>query len=151
MWATEQDVPLSSSSSFVIIIIIITRGVSLSLRRNPSLHALHNFLSFAMWPRRSYILDQIVAPSHSWSASRSFMSTGYPFSDSDCSSIVTAPRHVKPRPSVFAFSYASWIMSVTPHLFPNPVCTLSILEGDSYHDSFQSSFELWPVSQVGCC
>ena len=32
-----------------ILIIIITQGVFLSLRRNPSLHALHNFLSFAMW------------------------------------------------------------------------------------------------------
>ena len=32
----------------VIIIIIITQGVSLSLRRNPSLHACHNFLSLAM-------------------------------------------------------------------------------------------------------
>ena len=31
------------------LIIIITQGVSLSLRRNPSLHALHNFLSFAVW------------------------------------------------------------------------------------------------------
>ena len=30
-------------------IIIIIQGVSLSLRRNPSLHACHNFLSLAMW------------------------------------------------------------------------------------------------------
>ena len=30
------------------LIIIITQGVSLSLRRNPSLHALHNLLSLAM-------------------------------------------------------------------------------------------------------
>ena len=32
----------------IIIIIIIRQDVSLSLRRNPSLHAFNNFLSFAM-------------------------------------------------------------------------------------------------------
>ena len=55
-------------------------------------------------PGRSYILDQVVAPSCSWSASSSFMSTGYSFCGSDCPSIVTSPCHVS-RPSVFAFSY----------------------------------------------
>ena len=38
---------LAYNKSFIII--IITQGVSLSLRRNPSLHACHNFLSLAMW------------------------------------------------------------------------------------------------------
>ena len=55
-------------------------------------------------PRRSYISDQVVAPSRSWSASRSFMSTEYPFCDPDCPSVVMSPRHLF-RSSVFAFSY----------------------------------------------
>ena len=58
---------------------------------------------------------------------------GYPFCDSDCPSIVTSPRHVA-RPSVFAFSYAPDNVCQTT-LFSDPFCTLSILEGDSYHDS----------------
>ena len=61
------------------------------------------------------------------------MSTGYPFCDSDCPSVVTSPRHVI-RPSVFAFSYVPDNVCHTT-LFPDPVCTLSVLEGDSYHDS----------------
>ena len=36
-------------------------------------------------------------------------------------------------PSVFAFSYAPDVCHIT--LFVDPVCTLSVLEGDSYHDS----------------
>ena len=62
------------------------------------------------------------------------MSTGYPFCDSDCPSIVKSPRHVS-RPSVFAFSYVPDNVCHTT-LFPDPVCTLSVLQGDSYHDSF---------------
>ena len=61
------------------------------------------------------------------------MSAGYPFCDSDCPSTVTSPRHVF-RPSMSAFSYAPDNVCHTT-LFPNPVCTHSILEGDSYHDS----------------
>ena len=45
-----------------------------------------------------------------------------------------SPRHMA-CPSVFAFSYAPDNVCRTT-LFPDPVCTLSILEGDSYHDSF---------------
>ena len=37
-------------------------------------------------------------------------------------------------PSVFAFSYAPDNVCHT-RLFPDPVYTLSVLEGDSYHDS----------------
>ena len=59
------------------------------------------------------------------------MSTGYPFCDCDCPSVVTSPRHVI-RPSVFAFSYVPDNVCHTT-LHPDPVCTL---EGDSYHDSF---------------
>ena len=58
---------------------------------------------------------------------------GYPFCDSDCPSIVMSPRHVA-RPSVFAFSYAPDNVCQTT-LFSDPFCTLSILQGDSYHDS----------------
>ena len=65
------------------------------------------------------------------------MSTGYPYCDSDCPSIVMSPRHV-PRLSVFAFSYAPDNACPTT-LFPDPDCTLSILQGDSYHDSLHFS------------
>ena len=61
------------------------------------------------------------------------MSTGYPFCDSDCPSVVMSPRHVV-RPSVFAFSYVPDNVCHTT-LFADPVCTLSVLQGDSYHDS----------------
>ena len=76
------------------------------------------------------------------------MSTGYPFCDSDCPSVVTSPHHVA-RPSVFAFSYFPDDVCHTT-LFPDLVFILSILEGDSYHDS-PSSFVLRPVSKVWCC
>ena len=66
------------------------------------------------------------------------MSTGYPFCDSDCPSVGKCPRHVS-RSSVFAFSYAPDNVCQTT-LFADPVCTLSILEGDSYHDSFHLPF-----------
>ena len=62
-----------------------------------------------------------------------FVFTVYPFCDSDCPSLVTSPRHVA-SPSVFAFSYAPDNISHNT-LFPDPVCTLPILQGDSYHDS----------------
>ena len=45
--ANKSDVNPGIMSKHIIII-IITQGVYLSLRRNPSLHALHNLLSFAM-------------------------------------------------------------------------------------------------------
>ena len=61
------------------------------------------------------------------------MCTGYPFRDSDCPSVVISPRHVFP-PSMFAFFYVSDNVCHTT-LFPNPVCTLSVLEGDSYYES----------------
>ena len=77
-------------------------------------------------PGRSYILDQVIAPSCSWSAWRSFISTGYTFYDSDCPSVVTSPRYVF-RPSVFAFSYVPDNVCHTT-LFPDPVCTLSVLQ-----------------------
>ena len=60
------------------------------------------------------------------------MPTGYPFCNSDCPSVVTS-RHVF-NPSVFAFSYVPHNICHTT-LFPNPVCTLSALTSDSYHDS----------------
>ena len=63
----------------------------------------------------------------------SFMSTRHPFCDSDCPSVVMSPRHVA-CPSVFAFSYVPDNICHTT-LFANPVCTLSVLQGDSYHDS----------------
>ena len=49
-----QIVPITLKSAKIVpapksSLIIITQGVSLSLRRNPSLHACHNFLSLAMW------------------------------------------------------------------------------------------------------
>ena len=52
------------------------------------------------------------------------MSTGYPFCDSDCSSIVTSPRQVS-RPSVFAVPYVPDNVCYTT-LFPHAVCTLSM-------------------------
>ena len=61
------------------------------------------------------------------------MSTGYPFCDSDCPSVVMSSRHVF-CPSVFAFSYVPDNVCHTT-LFADPVCTLSVLEGDSYDDS----------------
>ena len=61
------------------------------------------------------------------------MCTGYPFCNSDCPSVVTSPRHMF-RPSVFAFSYVPDNVCYTT-LFLDPVCTLSVHEGDSYHDS----------------
>ena len=73
------------------------------------------------------------------------MSIGYPFCTSDCPSVVTSPRHVT-RPSVFAFSYAPDNICHTV-LFTDPVCTLSVLQGDSYHDSLHFwvviSFSSW--------
>ena len=83
-------------------------------------------------PSTSYISDQVVAPSRSWSTSRYFMSTGYPFCDSDCPSVVTFPLHLF-HPSVFAFSYVPDNVC-NPTLFADPVCTLSVLQGVSYHD-----------------
>ena len=76
--------------------IIIIQGVFLSLRRNHSLHALHKLVFCNVTSGRSHILDQIVTPSQSCLTSRSFMSTGYPFCDSDFPSIATSPRHVDP-------------------------------------------------------
>ena len=61
------------------------------------------------------------------------MSTGYPFCNSDCPSVVTSSRHVI-RPSVFAFSYVPDNICHTT-LLPDPACTFSVLECDSYHDS----------------
>ena len=58
---------------------------------------------------------------------------GYLFCDSNCPSIVTFPRHVS-HPSVFAFSYVPDNVCHTT-LFPDPICTLSVLKGDSDHDS----------------
>ena len=60
----------------------------------------------------------------------------------DCPSVVTSPRHVH-RPSVFAFSYVPDNVYHTT-LFPDPFCTLSVLEGDSYCDSL--SMFLWVVT-----
>ena len=65
------------------------------------------------------------------------MSTVYPFRESDCLSVVTSPCHVS-RTSVLAFSYAPDNACHTT-LFPDPVCTLSVLQGDSYHDSLHIS------------
>ena len=60
------------------------------------------------------------------------MSTGI-HSVTDCPSIVMSPCHMS-LPSVFAFSY---VPDNVCHiiLFPDPVCTLSVLQGNSYHDS----------------
>ena len=63
---------------------------------------------------RSYISDLVVSPSRSWSASRFFMSAGYPFCDSGCPSVVTSPRHVF-RLYVFAFSYVPANVCYTTH------------------------------------
>ena len=82
---------------------------------------------------RSYISDQVFAPSRSWSASGSLMSTGYPFFDSDCPSVAMSPRHAT-RPSAFAFSHVPDNVCHTT-LFAGPVCTIYVLQGDSYHDS----------------
>ena len=51
----------------------------------------------------------------------------------DCPSVVMSLRHVI-RPSVFAFSYVPDNVCHTT-LFVDLVCTLSVLQGDSYHDS----------------
>ena len=56
------------------------------------------------------------------------MSTGYPFCVSDCPSVVTS-CHVA-CPSVFVFSYVPDNVCHTT-LFPDPVCTLSVLQDDS--------------------
>ena len=58
------------------------------------------------------------------------MSTGYRFCDCACSSVVTSPQYVS-HPSVFAFPYVPDSVCHTT-LFQNPVCTLSVLEGDFY-------------------
>ena len=46
--ATDNAAVLPARVRNYIVVVIISQGVSHSLRRNPSLHALHNFLSFAM-------------------------------------------------------------------------------------------------------
>ena len=125
---------ITTPTSFLHFLNVITQSVSLSLRRNPYLHALHNLLSFAMWFQ--------VGPTY-WTKSSHHLVLGRPrgllfprsiHSVTNCPSIVTFLRHVT-RPSVFAFSYAPDNVCRTT-LFPDPVCTLSILQGDSYHDSF---------------
>ena len=75
------------------------------------------------------------------------MSTAYQFCESDCLSIVRSPCHVT-HPSVFAFSYAPDNVCHTT-LFPDPVCTLSIIEGDSYHDSFYLPFSCDQFLKLG--
>ena len=66
------------------------------------------------------------------------MSTGCPFCDSDCPSVVMTPRYV-PHPSVFAFSYVPDNVCHTS-LFSDQAYTLSVLQGDSYHDSLHLPF-----------
>ena len=61
------------------------------------------------------------------------MSTKYSFRNFDRSSVISSPCHVI-RPSVFAFSYAPDNVCHTT-LFKDPVCTLSVIASDSYHDS----------------
>ena len=75
------------------------------------------------------------------------MSMGYPFCDSDCPSVVTSPLpHVPTHLCLLSLMFL--IMSVTPLCFRIQFVTLSILEGDSYHDSFHlplvvTSFSSW--------
>ena len=88
-----------------------------------------------MTPGRSYISEQVVAPSRSWSDTRSFMSVGI-HSVTLIVHLLSGPLRVLAMFSTHLclLSLMFLIMSVTP-LFLDPVCTLSILQGDSYHDS----------------
>ena len=71
--------------------------------------------------------DQVIALSCSWSASRSFMSMGYLFCDSDCPILLSLLLDKwSAHPCLCSLMFL--IMSVTP------LC-LRIQEGDSYHDS----------------
>ena len=85
--------------------------------------------------RRSHISEQVVASPNSWSASRSFMSTIIHSVTLDYPSVVMSPKslcHVT-RPSVLAFSYVPDNVCHTTVF--RSVCTLSVLQGDSHHDS----------------
>ena len=93
---TNNRTTTNTTTTTTTIIIIITQGVSLSLRRNPSLHALHNFLSFTMGLQ--------VGPTYQIKLSHNLV-LGRPrgllcprgiHSVTDCPSIVTSPRHVTP-------------------------------------------------------
>ena len=114
----------------IIAIITISKSVSLSLRSNLSLHAFHNFLSFAMWlqlgPKyRIKSLHHLVL-GQPWD----LLCPWGIHSVTDCPFVVISHCHVT-RPYVLAFSYVPDNVCHTT-LFPNPVCTLSVLEGDQF-------------------
>ena len=71
-----------------------SQGVSLSLRMNSSLHALHNFLSFAMWLHVG--LTYRIKSSHHLGLDRprGLLCPRGIHSVTDCPSIVMSPRHV---------------------------------------------------------
>ena len=82
---------------------------------------------------RSYISDQVVAPSRSWSASMSFMSTGHPFCDLIIHLLLRLPAMCSAQLRLLSLYVPDNVCHTT--LFADLVCTLSVLEGDSYHDS----------------
>ena len=107
--------------------------VFLSPSEGTPLHAFHNFLSLAMWLQvgptyRIRSSHHLILRSLRVPCPRGIHSVSL-----RCPSVVTSHGHVA-RPCVFVFSYVSDNICHTT-LFPDPVCTFSLLEGDSYHDS----------------
>ena len=65
----------------------------------------------------------------------------------DCPSVVTSP-HCMSRPSVFAFSYVPDNFCHTT-LFRDSVCTVFVLEDDSYHDSLHLPLDFDQFLKLG--
>ena len=106
---------------------------SLSLRRNPSLHPFRN--SFPCLSQR----DSKVGPTYRIKSSH-YLVLGRPRGLLCPRGIHSVTLIVHQLSFLLATCSAhlcllSLIMSVTP-LFPDPVCTLSVLEGGFYHNSF---------------
>ena len=70
------------------------------------------------------------------------MSTGYPLCDSDCPSIITCLAHL-------CLLYLMFDNICHTTLFPDPVCTLSVLEGDFCHDSLHHPLGCDQFLQLG--
>ena len=128
--------------------IIISQGASLSLRRNPSLHALHTFLSFAMSLHVGSTYR--IKSSHHLvlGRPRGLLGARGIHYVSDCPSVVMSPRHVC-RPSVFAFSYVPDNVCHTT-LFVDPDLYFFCPWGWLIQWFSPCSFGLWPISQVEC-